>query len=97
MEEQEKQAPVVEERIDSVFMKISEALDVPVEFASHQETQKVKPHFDINAMVSKMTALLVYCGLNVPLSSVAPTYNRVHADVEYWKRKFEDQPEKKGS
>ena len=43
----------------------------------------------MNSMVSKFAALLVYAGHTVPPSVFLPPYNRVHADIEYWKKKFE--------
>ena len=90
MEESTSGKQVVEEKVESIFKAMSEAMDVPVELISAGAENKVKPHFDVNAILSKFTALLVYCGMNVP-SSFTPAYNRVHADVDFWKRKFEEQ------
>ena len=39
--------------------------------------------------MSKILALMVYSGITVP-STFAPGYNRVHADVEFWKQFFVD-------
>lgn len=78
------------EQIKTILMKISDELGVEVKFAPDTEDNgKVIPAFDVNAMISKMVALFVFSGLSVP-SSFAPPYNRVHADIEWWKKTFEE-------
>ena len=78
-----------EERINQLLSEVSKLFDVEVALiADPQNENKVTYHFDMNAVVSKMIALWVYCGFNVP-SSFAPPYNRVHADIEFWKHKFD--------
>lgn len=76
-----------DEKIHEIFKTISKALDVPVELIAEGEDNKVVPYFDVNAITSKYFALLVYIGANVP--ATPPPYNRVHADVEFWKNKLQ--------
>lgn len=73
---------------DKIFEGISKLLDVEIVFLNTEENQnRLVPAFDVNAVISKFIALCVYRSMNVP-STFAPPYNRVHADVEYWKNKF---------
>ena len=64
-------------------------LDVEIKLRLGNEGEKVDPSFDVNAMISKFLALLVYSNQNVPVGAFMPAYNRVHADIEYWKQKYE--------
>ena len=73
--------------LNEILFKVSEALDVPVKFSDGSD-MKVNPAFDVNAMISKFVGLLVFAGVDVP-SAFAPSYMRVHADVDFWKRHFE--------
>lgn len=83
-----------EEKINDIFTKISDALDVPIGFAEDKDDQnKVIPVFDVNGFFSKLVALCVYSGFGVP-STFAPAYNRVHADIEFFKKKFESDSDK---
>lgn len=77
-----------DQAIHSILRKISDALDVPVDLLPMDggPEGKVMPYFDINGMKSKLEALMVYVGMNA--QPVSPPYMRVHADVEYWKKKF---------
>lgn len=75
---------------DDKLVKVSDALEVDVKFVvSAEDEGKADPQFDPNAIISKLLALFVFAGLTVP-SNMAPAYNRVHADIEFWKRKFEE-------
>lgn len=79
-----------EETSDQILKSLSELMGVPINYRPLQEDQgKVVPEYDINSIISKMLAFFVYNGLNVPIN-FAPAYNRVHADVEWWKRYMED-------
>lgn len=61
-------------------------MGIEVKFTPDPQDQgRVIPAYDVNAILSKMIALFVFSGLSVP-SSFAPPYNRVHADVEWWKK-----------
>jgi hypothetical protein len=84
-----------QKQIDKILSTLSDLLQVPIEFRQTIEDQgRVLPAYDVNAILSKQIALFVYTGLSVP-SSFAPAYNRVHADVEWWKQHFEKiEPEK---
>ena len=77
------------QEIIQIFSVISQMLDVDVKVDAGEEGQRGEPAFDVNSMVSKFAALLVYAGHTVPPSVFLPPYNRVHADIEYWKKKFE--------
>lgn len=78
-----------------IFMGISEMLGVDIRF-QNTPTGPVSPLIDINNVISKLTALMVYVGWSVP-SNISPPFSRVHADVEYWKKVFnqddKDKPE----
>jgi hypothetical protein len=79
-----------EGKINEILFKISELLDVPTQFVNGDD-QKVHPSFDVDGISSKLIGLLVFAGVNVS-PQFAPTYHRVHADVDYWKRRFESEP-----
>ena len=69
------------------MLQLSKIMEVEVKFNQDKEGgEKVEPVFDASAIISKMLALFVFCGANIP-STFAPSYNRVHADVEYWSKK----------
>lgn len=76
-----------DKKIHGILTAVSHALDVPIELIAEGPAGKLMPYFDINAMNSKLAALMVYVGANI--QPVCPPYNRVHADIEYWKKKFE--------
>lgn len=79
-----------QDEIIQIFSVISQMLDVEIKVGPPvTEGERVEPAFDVNAMVSKFLALLVYSNQNVPVGAFMPPYNRVHADIEYWKQKFE--------
>jgi hypothetical protein len=81
-------------KIDEIFTQLSDLLHVPIDFKQVLEEEGiVVPAYDVNAIISKQLALFVYAGLNVP-NSFAPPYNRVHADVEWWKQIFEKESKK---
>jgi len=84
----EQQAAVNDKQVEDIFLTLSSALKTTVDFASDGEGQPVKPYFDINGVISKLTALMIYSGMYVP-SYFAPAYNRVHADIEFWKKELE--------
>jgi HSP90 family molecular chaperone len=81
------------ERIDQILKEISDLMGVPIQFhqAAEEDQGRVIPAYDVNAIISKMIALFVFSSVNVP-SSFAPAYNRVHADVEWWKTQMETLP-----
>lgn len=89
-DEQAEQPKVIDktEAINAILILVSNTLDTEVVLVA-DETNKTVPNFDVNGFVSKLIALFVYAGLNVPTSSLTPPYNKIHADVEYWKKKFE--------
>ncbi len=78
-----------QKKTDEILTKLSDMFQVPIEFQQIKEDHgRVIPAYDINAIISKMIGLFVYSGLVVPIN-FAPAYNRVHADVEWWKKVFE--------
>ena len=77
----------VNEQINEIFSVICDMTGSEVKLEAPVDGGKAKPAFDINGAISKIVALSVYCGMNVP-ASFGPAYNRVHADVEYWKQRF---------
>ena len=79
-------AKSIEEIVQDKLTKVSDAREVPVNFvASEKEANHVKPAYNPDDMISKLIAILVFSGVNIPIT-FAPPYNRVHADVEFWKR-----------
>lgn len=80
---------IVRNKIEGKMKAISEVLDVEFLLVKDESTQRIEPNFDVNAMLSKFVALMVYCGFSVP-STIAPAYNRVNADIDYWKRHFDE-------
>ena len=78
------------EFIDEKLRTLSDAMEVEIKYCQEKDSEgKVLPAYDVNSIISKMIALLVYSGLHVP-SSFSPSYNSVHAGVEYWKRRREE-------
>lgn len=87
----EKSTKTVEQTVQDILTQVSDALQVPVNFAaSEADANVVRPTYNPDAMVSKLLALLVYSGISVP-STFAPAYNRVHADIEFWKNYMVEQ------
>ena len=81
-----------QQKIDNILKSLSQLMGSPIEYRLLQEDQgRVLPVYDVNGIISKMVALLVYSGLSVP-STFGPPYNRVHADIEWWKKFFEAVP-----
>ena len=76
------------EEIKRIFEDFSKLMGVEVTLIQDEVTQKVEPHFDLNSAISKLLALMVYSSITVP-ASIAPPYNRVHADVEFWKSRLD--------
>lgn len=75
------------------FVEISRILETEVKFDQDpDDPQKASPVIDVRSLLSKLVALMVYSGWNVPAASM-PSYTSVHADVEYWKRIFEQKAE----
>ena len=73
--------------IDEKMRKLSDAMEVEIKFAQDEkDAGLVHPVYDANAIISKMIALFVYSGMNVPVT-FAPSYNNVHASIELWKRR----------
>lgn len=89
-----------EKKIEEILNGISKYLETEITLIEDpNNNNRVTPHYDMNGAVSKLIALFVYCGMNVP-NSFAPPYNRVHADVEFWKKYFsniEDEAAKKAA
>ena len=84
-----------EEKINEIFTELSDLMGVEIQFKMDEEDQgRMIPAYNIDAVISKMLALFVFSGLNVS-SSFAPPYNRVHADIEWWKNKFSEAQEVK--
>lgn len=80
---------LTEQKVDKIFTEMHALMGEEVILVADPEQEnKLIAHYDINAVVSKFIGLLVYSGLNVPTQVFTPPYNRVHADVEYWKNKF---------
>ena len=79
----------------SIMIAVSQALDTEVKFQEPSEGLEIQPGFDVEGILSKMMALLIYSGLFVP-ANFQPPYNRVHADIEYWKKRFEAKPDQDG-
>ena len=78
----------MEKSTEDILVKICDLMEAEVQLVADENNEgKVTPHLDINGAISKLMALLVYCGMNVPVD-FGPSYNRVHADVEYWKKRF---------
>lgn len=78
----------VQEKIDNILNSLSDLMGIEVKFSPNNEDQgKVNPVYDINGILSKMIALFVFSGLNVP-TTFPPPYNRVHADIEWWKKEM---------
>lgn len=77
-----------EEQINEIFSIVCDITHSEVRLEPGKEGEQAKPSFDINGAISKLVALSVYCGLNVT-ASFGPSYNRVHADVEFWKQYFQ--------
>ena len=75
-------------KVEEILFKVSDALGVKIELKDEEEGKRLSPVFDSQAIVSKFMALMVYCGWNTPVF-FAPPYNRVHADVEWWKSQLE--------
>lgn len=82
MEKQKIQTP------EAIFIELSQILDVEIKFEPDPSNdQKVSPVIDVASVLSKFMALMVYVGWSVPVNCMPP-YNRVHADIEYWKKSF---------
>lgn len=79
------------DQIHDILKVISEQLGVDVVMADSEGDNKVMPYYDVNSMLSKLLALMVFIGVVVP--SQGPPYNRVHADVEWWKNRLKERKE----
>lgn len=78
-----------DDQVKEIMTKMSDLMGVEITFVQDTQDQgRVIPAYDVNGIFSKMIALCVYSSLNVP-STFAPPYNRVHADIEWWKKHFE--------
>lgn len=83
----------IEDKITDRLKIVSDALEVEVTLVGDpKDENRVQPHFDINDIVGKLLGLSVYCGWSVPIN-FAPSYNAVHANVEFWKKLFAAQPQ----
>lgn len=96
----DKELTEKDKKIHGILTAVCHALHVPIELVADGPEGRLMPYFDINGINSKITALMVYVGANI--QPVSPPYNRVHADVEFWKKIFEtvavvDQTEKTDS
>ena len=73
-----------------IFKNVSDMLSVPVHMVVDAQDQNlVKPAFNPDALVSKIVALFVFCGITMP-SNISPNYNSVHADIEFWKNRLSE-------
>ena len=77
-----------DEQIQQIFSILCDITGSEIKLSAAADGGKVQPAFDINGVISKIVALSVYCGMNTP-NSFGPSYNRVHADIEYWKKIFQ--------
>ena len=77
---------------ETILIELSKQLDVPVKFEQNPETQKMDPVIDVQSILSKLVALMVYVGWGVPIN-IMPPYNRVNADLRYWEKQFEVKPQ----
>ena len=81
------------EFVDNKFKTLSDILEVEVKFSQDGNDQNlVHPVYDVNEMLSRLVGLFVLTGLHVPVS-FAPSYNNVHANVEFWKESIKKQTE----
>lgn len=80
---------------NEILIKLSDLVGAEVTFHPVQEDEgRVIPAFNVDAIVSKTIAFLVFCGINIPPASMLPPYNRVHADVEWWKKRIAEMEQK---
>lgn len=76
------------EEIRSILTTLSELTGTEVKFEEGDQG-RLQPIFDFNAIISKLFAVMVFCGITMNVSGLPP-YNRVHADVEWWKSRFKE-------
>lgn len=74
--------------IEKKLMELSVITGTEIKFSEDAANEnKIVPAYNINEIISKILGLFVYQGINVP-HSFAPSYNNVHACIEFWKRKI---------
>lgn len=77
----------MEKLIEEKLSAISKILEVDIELTEDKENEnKLRPSYNMPAMISKLYALFVYAGW--PVGAGIPSYNGVHADIEFWKKHF---------
>ena len=79
----------MEKSVESRLSAIAKALDVEIRFTTSEDGKLILV-FSPDSVTSKFYALLVFCGFNV--ESISPSYNRVHADIAYWSKVFDEKP-----
>lgn len=76
--------------VEDKLKELSSVMEVEVQFGESQGDQgRVMPVFNVNGIISKMLALFVFSGLHVP-HSFPPSFNSVHADIEFWKQRIKE-------
>ena len=79
---------VAEEKIEKILKEMCGLMGVEITLvADAEKNNELIAHYDVNAVISKQLALFVYCGWNV--QPLGPAYNRIHADIDWWKKQFE--------
>ena len=80
----EKSTEFGENQVGGRIVAVAQALAAEVQFEEAPDG-KLSPRVSVDEIISKFVALLVYGGATIgPL--FLPNYNRVHADVEFWKK-----------
>lgn len=77
----------MEKLIEEKLSSLSKVLEIPVELTEDKENEnKLRPTYNMPAMIAKMYALFVYSGW--PVAASLPPFSGVHADIEFWKKYF---------
>lgn len=77
----------MEKLIEEKLSILSKTLEVPIELTEDKENDnKLRPSYNMPAIIAKMYALFVYAGW--PVGATPPPFSGVHADIEFWKKFF---------
>lgn len=77
----------MEKLIEEKLSALSKILDVQIELTEDKDADsKLRPSYNMPAIISKMYALFVYAGW--PVAASLPPFSGVHADIEFWKKYF---------
>lgn len=77
----------MEKLIEEKLSALSKILEVSVELTEDKENEnKLRPSYNMPAIMAKFYALFVYAGWPVP--AILPPFSGVHADIEFWKKHF---------